>query len=66
MKIKINGKEIEVASDVSIIGLLDHLEMNHNGRAVAVNNKVIAKSDWSTYILHENDMVTIITAFYGG
>jgi len=36
------------------------------GIAVAVNNRVIPRSNWEKYQLNENDKITIITATQGG
>ena len=37
-----------------------------DGVAVAVNNRVVPRSEWTTAILHEADKVTIIRAVCGG
>ena len=34
--------------------------------AVAVNNRVVAKTEWSTAQLADGDAILIIRAFYGG
>ncbi len=36
------------------------------GIAVAVNNKVVKRSEWANYLLNENDKVLVISATRGG
>lgn len=36
------------------------------GLAVALNGLVVPRSAWETTLLHENDVVDVLTAFVGG
>jgi sulfur carrier protein len=52
---------------LSLLGLLQHLKQaKQTGIAVAVNNRVVPKANWSAYALEDQDSVTIITATQGG
>ena len=47
--------------------LLESINLNvAKGVAVAVNNQVVAKSEWNNALLKENDKITIIRATQGG
>lgn len=68
MKIRVNGEEKTVRSNLNIHDLLIALELNPTqaGIAVAVNREVIPKTTWQTTELHENSEVEIIRAVQGG
>ncbi len=68
MKIRVNGEEREVRSDLSLHELLLLLELEpvQSGIAVAVNREVIPKAAWQTTQLRENSEVEIIRAVQGG
>lgn len=66
MKILVNSKETEFSSGSSIIHLSLSLQLSDKGVAIAVNNKMIPRSEWNAFILKENDNVVIIKAACGG
>lgn len=67
MEVFVNNISKETSNNQSIQGLLDELAINaQKGAAVAINNVVIRKNEWSEYQLNENDKVTIIKATQGG
>jgi sulfur carrier protein len=67
MIVYINSEAKEVKSEKSLQETLTDLSLNVSfGTAVAINNKVVPKNDWDTYILKENDKVLVIKASQGG
>ena len=65
MKIKVNNKEVETgASNLLILSL--ELELPQTGIAVAVNNRMIPRTEWEQFVLYENDELVIIKAVCGG
>ena len=67
MKIICNGESIILNNDCTAKGLLAEKELSEKrGIAVAVNDHVIPRNEWETYLLKENDNVLIITAAQGG
>lgn len=67
MKLRLNGNLVEVdCSDV--IGLLraNDIDPDSNGIAVAVNDNVVPRREWTEYVLNEGDQVEVITAMQGG
>jgi sulfur carrier protein len=67
MKIFINGTEKEIEEQSSLFWLVKQdVGDNQNGIAVAVNEKVIPKNDWTNFLLKEKDIVLVIQATQGG
>lgn len=67
MKILCNGEPLvlEQENNLSALMILKGLS-EKKGIALAVNNEVIPKNEWSQFALQENDNVLIITAAQGG
>ena len=66
MKVQVNNKEVEITSSSTISQLKAQLELPVQGVAIAVNNKMIPRTEWDTFSLQENDKVVIIKAACGG
>lgn len=66
MKLFVNGKEQSMVSPISLISLAQSLQLPEQGIAMAVNNRMIPRTEWNEFILKENDNVIIIKAACGG
>lgn len=67
MTVFVNNQAQDFNSQCTLVGLLSQLALDQQkGIAVAVNNVVIPKKNWSTHLLSEQDKVTIIRASQGG
>lgn len=68
MELKINNQTKQFSAFIlNIQQLLDfEIPNKQNGIAVAVNNTVIAKSNWDIHNLSETDDILIISATQGG
>jgi len=68
MKIRVNGEDREVRSNLKLYELLIDLALNpvQPGIAVAVDREVVPKMEWQTRGLRENSEVEIIRAVQGG
>ncbi len=67
MKLIVNKKEFSTDSDqLTVAELLNQIQSQTAGVAVAVNNKVVRKADWESIMLAEGDQITVITAVCGG
>lgn len=66
MKVYVNNKEVEIAQQSTITQLTRSLQLPDKGVAIAVNNKMIPKTEWDNYALQENDHIVIIKAACGG
>lgn len=65
MKVNINNKETETAAR-SVAELAEELQLPAKGVAVAIDNKLVARTDWATTPVGEGDNIVIIKAFCGG
>ncbi len=66
MKLIVNDKEHELATNTTLHLLAQSLQLPEQGIAMAVNNRMIPRPQWETYQLCENDRVIIIKAACGG
>lgn len=65
MKISVNNKDT-VTEARNIADLAVELELPSNGIAIAVDNKMVKRSEWENTTLEENAKVLIIKAACGG
>jgi sulfur carrier protein len=66
IQISINNNSQAVASGTSISDLLLEISQQENGIAIAINNIVIPKANWTNHQLKSNDNILIIKATQGG
>lgn len=68
MELQINNQLVQLPPGTySIQEVLDERHPHHQeGIAVAVNQSVIPKKQWSTYRLEPHDKILLITATQGG
>ena len=59
MNIKINNKETEVKA-TSLQELATELSLPEKGVAVAVNNRMVTRTDWNQTAIKEGDNVVVI------
>ena len=66
MKILVNNKETELTQGNTIADLAQQLELPTKGVAIAVQNRMIPRTEWNEKILQEGDSLVIIKAACGG
>ena len=66
MKVQVNNKEMEINSDSTLTQLTAQLGLPVQGVAIAVNNKMIPRTEWEHFTVHENDKLVVIKAACGG
>tara|TARA_B100000989_G_C19463848_1_gene437384 strand:- start:536 stop:745 length:210 start_codon:yes stop_codon:yes gene_type:complete len=66
ISIKINGKNkiFESTGDFFLINIME--KYNEKNMAVALNNKIIKKEDWTKTRIHNSDQLEIVMPFPGG
>ena len=64
--ITLNNDTLELAKGTTLTQMLAKLEQDKPGVAVALNQQVVARSQWSTQQLEPNDKVTLFQAIAGG
>ena len=66
MKVQVNNKEVETADASTTTQLTVQMGLPAQGIAIAVNNKMIPRTEWESFTLSENDNLVIIKAACGG
>lgn len=66
LTIIINGKETRCARHLPINDLLYDLDIDKKTVAVAINREFVARSQWATRIIQENDRIEILSPVQGG
>lgn len=66
MQIIVNNKAMEMAEGSTLNALAEALRLPEKGVAVAVNNQMIPREEWSATSLQEGAQVVVIKAACGG
>ncbi len=66
MKIVVNGETKEIAGNLNLAGLLEHLSMPDERIAIELNKEVVRKKDWETIEINDADKIEIIHFVGGG
>lgn len=62
----VNKEKITFQNQPSIKEVLSQFNVSDKGIAIAVNEHIISKENWSSALLNEQDQVLIIKATQGG
>lgn len=65
MKLKVNDQEVETGA-INLLELSQELELPPAGVAVAVNQRMIPRTEWKVFTLNDGDNILIIKAVCGG
>ncbi len=66
MQVYINGKATTCQANTSLLTLLKENNIETNGVAVAINQKVIPKAIWEETIMEAESKILVIKATQGG
>jgi len=65
MKVSVNSKEVDTDA-ATLAQLIEELSLPAQGIAVAVDNCMVPRAQWPTYVLREFLSIVIIKAACGG
>lgn len=65
MKVSVNNKEVKTGS-TTLLQLTEELTLPVQGIAIAVNNRMVPRTEWANYTLNEGISIVIIKAACGG
>ena len=65
MKLKVNDKEVETGAS-TLSQLSQEQNLPATGIAVAVNNRMVPRTEWDSHTLQDGDKILIIKAVCGG
>jgi len=66
MKIILNGQEKNLATRMTLAGLLQEMGLGERRVAVEVNREIIPRSQHGAFELKDNDRVEVVFAIGGG
>lgn len=66
MKVQVNNKEVELTTGNTISALAAQLDLPPQGAAIALNNRMIPRSQWAEQEIQNGDSLVIIKAACGG
>lgn len=66
MNITVNNSSHLIDESMTIDQLIEQLNIDSKGIAIAVNLTVVSKENWTKTVLKEHDNITIIKATQGG
>ncbi len=66
MDIILNQQPITVDEAATLADLLTQQQIKPEGVAIAINNRIIKRTEWSATPLSQGDKVTLVQATYGG
>jgi len=66
IKIKFNGKEIEVAKETSLLDIINSYNLNHRSIIIELNREVIDDDKFAETVVKDNDILELINFVGGG
>ena len=66
MRVRVNGEDRKLAKGVSVAALLESMELDVNGIAVALNMEIVRRGEYGDTHLSDGDEVEIVRAVGGG
>jgi thiamine biosynthesis protein ThiS len=66
LRIHVNGESHEIADELSLQDLVDHLNLPVERLAIELNQRVVRRGNWPAIILKEDDRVEIVHFVGGG
>ena len=66
MKVLLNNKSTFLDDGLTIESLLNQIDMKQKYFAVEVNEQIVPKSNYDSFLIKEGDKIEIVTAIGGG
>ena len=66
MVVTVNGKAVELPDGTSVDALLEHLKVQREYTAVALNREITPKSSYANTYLKDGDKVEVVRPMGGG
>lgn len=66
IKVRINGKEIEVDEDSTVQGLIEQRQITGTMFVIEKNLQIVPKDKYNEIVIKENDNLEIVGFFGGG
>jgi sulfur carrier protein len=66
MHITLNGEKKEVPGELTVFGLLDFLQIQHQRVAVELNQEIVKKERYDSTAVKEGDSLEVVSFMGGG
>jgi thiamine biosynthesis protein ThiS len=66
MRIQVNGEWRDIPAGLSVLGLLEHLELAPERVAVELDRRIVRQPDWAATPLQEGSTLEIVQFVGGG
>ncbi len=66
MNIKLNGDKKEVPDNITVLGLLEILGIQHQRVAVELNEAIVKKDTYGTTMISDGDELEVVSFMGGG
>lgn len=66
MHIQLNGEAYTLSAELSVEGLIEHLQLAGRRVAVELNFEIVPRSQYAVTLVKEGDVVEIVQAIGGG
>jgi sulfur carrier protein len=66
MLITLNGEKKDVPDGITVIGLLEHLNIQHQRVAVERNEEIVKKAAYAETVLKDGDALEVVSFMGGG
>ena len=66
LRIVLNGESYELPKRVSVLELFELLDLSTKFMAVEINDEIIFRDSWGSYLLSQDDKVELVRAIGGG
>ncbi len=66
MTITLNGEKRTLPGDMTVLGLLELLQIQHQRVAVELNMEIVKKDVYSTTAINEGDSIEVVSFMQGG
>jgi len=66
MTIILNGETKTVPDGITVIGLLEHLSIQHQRVAVERNEEIVKKTAYGSTVLNDGDALEVVSFMGGG
>jgi len=66
MRVKVNGKEVDLRDKITIKELPINLELDKKVMAAAINMEVVKKENWDEKTINEDDKIELLQFVGGG
>jgi len=66
MKIIVNGKELEVTNNITVLELIKSLKIEDKVMATALNMNIVKKDNWSKQTIKDGDKLEFLHFVGGG